>query len=48
MNKTDKRMSREDLPETPGTLSRDCPRQQPLLLSARDRLSLGLVPCLVP
>lgn len=46
MSKTGKRMFREDLRETPGILSGDCPRQRPLLLSARDRLSLGLVPCL--
>lgn len=46
MSETGKRMFREDLRETPGNLSGDCPRQRPLLLSARDRLSLGLVPCL--
>lgn len=48
-NKTDKRTSQEDLPETPGVLSGDCvPGSAPSLLSARDRLSLGLAPVSCP
>lgn len=48
-NKTDKRMSKECLPEMPDVLSGGlCPRQRPLLLSVRDRLSPGPVPVSCP
>jgi hypothetical protein len=47
-NKTDKRMSRESLPEMPGALSGDVSQAAPPLALRQDKLSLGLAPVSCP